>query len=73
VVPLAGPLAGAVLLSNDDVQEEHARYPSVAHFVAALRSCPQQVLANGGYVSYRVPEHGHLLYPEGYDEDGALE
>lgn len=71
VVPLAGPLAGAVLLSNDDVHEERARYPSVAHFVAALRLCPHEVLANGGYVSYRVPEHEHLLYPEGCVEDDA--
>ncbi len=71
VVPLAGPLAGAVLLSNDDVHEEQARYPSVAHFVAALRLCPQEVLANGGYVSYSVPEHKHLLYPEGYVEGDA--
>jgi hypothetical protein len=68
VVPLEGPLAGAVLLSNDDVPEERARYPSVAHFVAALRLRPHEVLANGGYVSYVVPEHGFLLYPEGYAE-----
>ena len=71
VVPLEGPLAGAVLLSNDDVVEERARYPSVAHFVAALRLFPHEVLANGGYVSYTVPEHGFLLYPEGYAEGDA--
>jgi hypothetical protein len=72
VVPLEGPHAGAVMLSNDDVHESRTRYPSVAHFVAALRLCTQQVLGNGGYVSYVVPEHGHLLYPEGYaEEDGG--
>jgi hypothetical protein len=71
VVPLEGPLAGAVLLSNDDVPEEHARYPSVAHFVAALRLRPHEVMANGGYVSYGVPEHAFLLYPEGYAEGDA--
>jgi hypothetical protein len=68
VVPLEGPLAGAVLLSNDDVPEERARYPSVSHFVAALRLRPHEVMANGGYVSYVVPEHPFLLYPEGYAE-----
>jgi hypothetical protein len=68
VVPLEGPLAGSVLLSNDDVPEQNARYPSVAHFVAALRVRPQEVLSNGGYVSYAVPEHAFLLYPEGYAE-----
>jgi hypothetical protein len=62
VVPLEGPLAGAVLLSDDEVPEEHARYPSVANFVAALRLRPHTVLAKGGCVSYAVPEHGFLLY-----------
>ena len=71
VVPLEGPHAGAVMLSNDDVHESRTRYPSVAHFVAALRVCTQQVLANGGYVCYAVPEHQHLLYPEGYAEGEA--
>jgi hypothetical protein len=68
VVPLEGPLAGAVLLSDDDVAQEHARYPSVAHFVAALRLRPHEVIANGGYVSYVTPEHAYPLYPEGYAE-----
>jgi hypothetical protein len=68
VVPLSGPLAGTVMLSNDDVPAEQARYASVAHFVAALRLCPQEVLANGGYVSYVAPDHGHALYPAGYAE-----
>ncbi len=74
VVPLEGPLAGAVLLSNDDVPEERARYASVAHFIAALRLRPHEVMANGGYVSYAVPEHAFLLYPEGYaEEDGGAD
>ena len=68
VVPLEGPHAGAVMLSADDVHESRTRYPSVAHFVAALRLSTEQVLGNGGYVCYVVPEHQHLLYPEGYAE-----
>lgn len=65
VVPLDGPHAGSVMLSPDDVHEGTPRYPSLAHFIAALRLCPQAVLGNGGYVSYVVPEHRHLLYPIG--------
>lgn len=68
VVPLEGPLAGAVLYSNEDVHEEQARYASVAHFIAALRLCPEQVLAVGGYASYAVPDHAFMLYPQRYDE-----
>lgn len=64
VVPLQGPLAGAVLYSNEDVHEGKARYASVAHFVAALCLHPEQVLGVGGYVSYAVPEHEFMLYPE---------
>lgn len=69
VTPLEGPLAGSVMLSNDDVPEEQARYPSLAHFFAALRLHPHEVLGNGGYVSYAVPEHDFSLYPGGYAED----
>lgn len=69
VVPLDGPLAGAVLYSNEDVHEEQARYASVAHFIAALRLCPEQVLAVGGYASYAVPDHAFMLYPQGYEEE----
>lgn len=68
VVPLEGPHAGSVMLSPDDVHDGTPRYPSLAHFVAALRLCPQAVLGNGGHVSYVVPEHEHLLYPVGLVE-----
>lgn len=74
VVPLEGPHAGSVMLSPDDVHEGTPRYPSLAHFIAALRLCPEVVLGNGGYVSYVVPEHEHLLYPVGHvesDRDGG--
>lgn len=74
VVPLDGPHAGSVMLSPDDVHEGTPRYPSLAHFIAALQLCPEAVLGNGGYVSYVVPEHEHLLYPIGYvegDGDGG--
>jgi hypothetical protein len=72
VVPLDGPHAGSVMLSPDDVHEGTPRYPSLAHFIAALRLCPEAVLGNGGYVSYVVPEHEHLLYPVGHVEgDGG--
>lgn len=76
VVPLEGPLAGAVLYANEDVHEARARYASVAHFIAALRLCPEQVLGVGGYVSYVVPEHAFMLYPQAYEEGtegGGLE
>lgn len=73
VVPLAGPHAGSVMLSPDDVHDETPRYPSLAHFVAALRLCPEAVLGNGGYVSYVVPDHEHLLYPVGHAEGDAPE
>lgn len=72
VVPLEGPHAGSVMLSPEDVHEGTPRYPSLAHFIAALRLCPEVVLGNGGYVSYVVPEHEHLLYPVGHvDENGS--
>lgn len=71
VVPIEGPLAGAVLYSNEDVHDEEPRYASVAHFVAALRLCPEHVLGVGGYVSYAVPDQACLLYPQRYEEGEA--
>lgn len=68
VVPLDGPHAGSVMLSPDDVHDGTPRYPSLAHFIAALLLCPQAVLGNGGYVSYVAVEHEHLLYPVGHVE-----
>lgn len=68
VVPLEGPHAGSVMLSPDDVHGGTPRYPSLAHFVAALRLCPQAVLGNGGYVSYLVPGHEEPFYPVGLVE-----
>lgn len=68
VVPLEGPHAGTVMLSPDDVHEGKPRYPSLAHFIAALRLCPQAVLGNGGYVSYVVPGQDELFYPVGHAE-----
>lgn len=69
VLALEGPLAGAVLYSNEDVHQEQARYASVAHFIAALRRFPEQVLAVGGYVSYAALDHAFMLYPQGYEEE----
>jgi hypothetical protein len=67
VVVMEGPHAGAVMLAADDIHDEHVRYRSLAHFLAALRLFPQEIIGNGGYVSYQVGNHA--LYPEGYRED----
>lgn len=69
VMPLEGPCAGAVLLSHPDVIENQVRYKSLAHFVAALRLFPHEVVGAGGYVSYLTPDLKHSLYPQGYCED----
>ncbi len=69
VTPIEGPYAGTVMLSNQDVMDEHVRYSSIAHFIAALRLCPQEILGNGGYVSYVLSGTNHALYPVGYRED----
>lgn len=69
VMPLEGPCAGAVLLSHPDVLENQVRYKSLAHFVAALRLFPHEVVGAGGYVSYLTPDLKHSLYPQGYRED----
>ncbi len=66
MLPLEGPLAGHVLLSNDDVSAQTSCYPSFDHFVATLRVAPQNVLGSGGYVSYPSADGGHQLYPVGY-------
>jgi hypothetical protein len=69
VVPLEGPHAGAVMLT-DDIIEGAVRYASIAHFLAALRLFPHEILGNGGYVQYRLGRGGYVsVYPEGYRED----
>lgn len=69
VVPIEGPYVGCVMLSNDDVPDEHVRYPSLPHFLAALCLLPQEVLGNGGYVSYVQGDGRFSLYPVGYRVD----
>mgnify|MGYP000846074349 CR=1 FL=1 len=66
MLPLEGPLAGHVLLSNDDVSAQTSRYPSFDQFVATLRVAPQAILGSGGYVSYPSAGGGHQLYPVSY-------
>ena len=67
MLPIEGPFAGHVLLSNDDVSAESSRFRSFDSFVATLRLFPQDILGSGGYVSYASSEHPHALYPVGYE------
>ncbi|OYU45910.1 MAG: hypothetical protein CFE44_04995 [Burkholderiales bacterium PBB4] len=66
MLPVEGPLAGHVLLSNEDASAETSRYPSFDSFIATLRLFPQQILGSGGYVSYTRADSPHQLYPIGY-------
>ena len=66
ILPVDGPHAGQVLLSNDDVTADTSRHASFDDFVATLRLTPEQVLGSGGYVSYPGAGDAHLLYPVGY-------
>ena len=66
LLPVEGPFAGHVLLSNEDVSDGTSRYPSFDTFVATLRLQPQDILGCGGYVSYPGRGNAHLLYPMGY-------
>ena len=66
ILPVDGPHAGQVLLSNDDVTADTSRYACFDDFVASLRLTPEQVLGSGGYVSYPGPGDTYLLYPVGY-------
>ena len=66
ILPVDGPHAGQVLLSNEDVTADTSRHVCFDDFVATLRLTPEQVLGSGGYVSYRGLGDAHLLYPVGY-------
>ncbi len=66
IMPVEGPYAGAVMLSHDDISDEHVRYPSFDVFIATLRLYPEAILSCGGYVSYDDPSDGGSLYPQGY-------
>lgn len=69
VVVTEGPFGGSVMLAADDINEEYVRYKSLAHFLAALRLFPQEILGCGGYVRYAAGRGKHDLFPEGYRED----
>lgn len=56
VLPVEGPLAGKVLLSNEDIHTEEWRYDSFDDFIATLRVDCAAILNSGGYVSYRLPQ-----------------
>lgn len=66
ILPVEGPYAGTVMLSNDDVSAEEPRYASFDTFVATLCLQPELVLGCGGYVSYPAASNNYNLYPVGY-------
>ena len=66
ILPVEGPYAGTVMVSNDDVSAEAPRYPSFDTFVATLCLQPELVLGCGGYVSYASGNEAYNLYPVGY-------
>lgn len=66
LLPVEGPFAGQVLLSNEDVSAEQVRYASFDAFIATLCLQPEQVLGCGGYISYAAAGSAHSLYPVGY-------
>lgn len=71
ILPVDGPYAGTVMLSNDDVSAEEPRYTSFDTFVATLCLQPELVLGCGGYVSYPAASDNYNLYPVGYRSGGA--
>jgi len=66
ILPVEGPFAGKVLLSNDDVSGESFRFENFDTFVATLRLHPEDIMGSGGYVSYPVAGKDYLLYPVCY-------
>jgi hypothetical protein len=61
-----GAHAGAVMLSDTDVIDDQPRYASIAEFLAALHLDPENVLGNGGYVSYSDGASDKMYYPMQY-------
>jgi len=61
-----GPFAGCVMLSDTDTIEDKPRYPSLAAFLAALTLDIENVLGNGGFVSYLDGKSDALYYPMRY-------
>jgi hypothetical protein len=66
LLPVDGPFAGKVLLSNDDVSAESFRYPSFDAFIATLRLHPQLIVGSGGYIRYNSPDEKFPIFPDGY-------
>jgi hypothetical protein len=60
-----GQWAGQVMLSDTDAIEDAPRFESIAAFFAALTLDIENVLGNGGFVSY-VGENGGNYYPLRY-------
>ena len=73
ILPIEGPFAGQVLLSNEDVSAESSRYANFDSLVATLRLFPQDILGSGGYVSYISADHPHALYPVGYESPSVCQ
>jgi hypothetical protein len=61
-----GPWAGQVMLSDTDAIEDAPRYASIAAFFAALTLDIENVLGNGGFVSYMDGKTDGLYYPVSY-------
>jgi hypothetical protein len=61
-----GAHAGAVMLSDTDVIDDQQRYASIAEFLAALLLDTENVLGNGGYVSYSDGASDKMYYPMQY-------
>lgn len=66
MLPVNGPFAGKVLLSNDDVSAETFRYADFDTFIATLRLQPEAIIGCGGYISYPSADSRFNLYPVGY-------
>jgi len=61
-----GQWAGQVMLSDTDAIEDEPRYASIAAFFAALALDIENVLGNGGFVSYMDGKTDGLYYPVSY-------
>lgn len=66
ILPVEGPHAGTVMLSNDDVSADTPRYASFNHFVATLCLYSAQILRCGSQISYPAADGAYNLYPVGY-------
>ena len=64
-----GKWAGQVMLSDTDTIEDEPRFASIHAFFAALTLDLENVLGNGGFVSYQDGNSDELYYPMLYLHD----